>query len=404
MAKKTIDNPRDHYVELDSLRGIAILGAVMTHIAGFWTATGAPLAIPRLDVDVYNLITFWGSGGVSLFFLLSGYLLSWMEGKRARSGSYSVRSYVLRRVFRLVPAYYVAILVVVILWPLKPPYPIDFSAIDVLMHALFLQSFTPYTINSLDPAWWSLTPEIVFYCLLPFIVLKLTRVSQRLALFGVFAFIALAGRLYASMAQIIPDFSSPSSLLSGYVVSVGTSTYYVYICLAGVLLRMLVEYLNSRPESRLQLRLAQLSMAIFLIGAASIVALDHLGMKHPLVAEARGQTSWLLIYNIVELITIAFFTSVVLGSPLLRAVLRWRFLAFTGMISYSMFVLHNTVLVMVAIPYFLPVARDWVAGQGSLAVGAVFSSYALAILAIIFTISYLSYRYIESPFLSYKPK
>ena len=74
------------------------------------------------------------------------------------------------------------------------------------------------------------------------------------------------------------------------------------------------------------------------------------------------------------------------------------------MISYSMFVLHNTVLVMVAIPYFLPVARDWVAGQGSLAVGAVFSSYALAILAIIFTISYLSYRYIESPFLSYKPK
>jgi peptidoglycan/LPS O-acetylase OafA/YrhL len=402
VAKETMGDPRDHNVELDALRGIAILCVVMMHIAGAWTATGAPLTLPRLGIDVVNLL-FFGSYGVTLFFLLSGYLLTWTEEKRARTRIYSVRSYVLRRVLRLVPAYYVGILIVIVLWPFNPPYPMDVTTTDVLMHASFLHAFNPDTINSLDPVWWSLTPEVVFYCLLPFIVLKLPRVSQRLALFGVFALISLALKLYPYMAQTIPDPANPPSLNFWYVLGMATS--YLYIFLAGVLLRMLVEYFNSQPASRLQPRLAQLAMAIFLIGAASIVALAYLGMKHSIIATVQGQAPWLLIGigMPIDLIVIALFASAVLGSPLLCAVLRWKFLAFTGLISYSMFLLHNTVVVM-ASPYFLPVVRDWVAGQGSLAVWAVFSGYALAILAIVFTISYLSYRYIESLFLSYKPK
>ena len=204
MAKKTTTgDPRDRYIELDALRGIAILGVVMCHIDFSWTAFGAPLTTPLLGVEVENLL-FFGTYGVNSFFLLSAYLLIWTEEKRVRSGIYSVRSYVLRRVLRLVRAYYPAIVVVIVLWPLNPPYPIDFSVIDVLMHMSFLHSFSPFTINSLDPTFWSLTPEVDFYCLLPVIVLKLLRVSWRLALFGVFALIYLAFHLYPYMMQIVP--------------------------------------------------------------------------------------------------------------------------------------------------------------------------------------------------------
>ena len=400
VAKKaTMGDPRKHYVELDALRGIAILCVVMFHTSGYWTATGVTLTIPRFGMDVMMNLLFFGTYGVSLFFLLSGYLLTWTEEKRARSGSYTLRSYTLRRVLRIVPAYYVAIAIVVVLWP------INVSVIDVLMHASFLHSFTPQARNSIDGVWWSLTPEVVFYCLLPLIVLKLPRVSQRLALFGAFALISLALRLYAYVTEIVPNPTAPPSFSFSYVLGIATS--FLYIFLAGVLLRMLVEYLNSRPESHLRLWLSWLATIFFLIGAVSIVVLAYQGMKHPTLAAAQGEIPWLLIGIQVpfELIVIAFFAAGVLGSPLLRTVLKWRPLAFTGRISYSMFLLHNTVLVMVATPYLVPALGDWVASQSSLlAVWVAFSGYVLVILTIVFTISYLSYRYIERPFLSYKPK
>jgi peptidoglycan/LPS O-acetylase OafA/YrhL len=393
---KTSD-PRNHYIELDALRGLGILTVVISHILTSWIHfVKAPLIIPWLGVDgedIVNTMYFFGSVGLSMFFLLSGYLLTWTEEKRARLGIYSVRSYFLRRVLRLVPAYYVAILIVIVLWP------IPVSAMDVLMHASFLHAFNPHTLSSLDPVWWSLTPEVVFYCLLPFIVLKFPRISQRLALFGVFALISLANRLYLYLMQIVPDPSAPAPITG--VVHLPNVTFYLYIFLGGVLLRTLVEYLNDRSASRLRFRLAT---ALFLISAVSMVALLYLGMKHPMLAMLQGQTSWPLLGIPIDLLAIAFFASLLLGSPLLRAVFKWRFLAFIGVISYSLFLLHNTVLMVVARPLLSPAIRDWVVDRGQLAVWAAFSGYTLAILAVVLTLSYFSYRYIESPFLSYKPK
>ncbi len=395
VAEKTIGDPRAHYVELDALRGIAILGVVMSHIAASWRSHVAmPLMVPLLGVDAVELF-FFGTYGVTLFFLLSGYLLTWTEEKRARLGTYSVRSYALRRTLRLVPAYYAALLFVVVWWLVQAK---EVSVIDVLLHVLFLHGLNPQYSVSLDPAWWSLTPEVIFYLLLPFIVLKLPRASQRLGLFGVCALVALGPPLYAYMMQVV--LPSQGSLF-WYALFEAMKNLYVF--LAGVLLRMLVEYLNSRPGSwLLQLRLAT---ALFLVSAVATVALLYLGLKHPILAGLRGDASAIVSGIPFRLLVIAFFASAVLGSPLLRAVLRWRFLAFTGVISYSLFLLHHTVLSTVTKPYFSAAVRDWVPSQDIFGVGAaVFVGYALATLALAFIVSYFSYRYVESPFLSHKPK
>lgn len=71
-----------------------------------------PRVVPLLSNDALKLLRF-GSYGASLFFLLSGYVLAWIEGERARKVSgYSLRSYASRRVLRLVPAYDASMIVV----------------------------------------------------------------------------------------------------------------------------------------------------------------------------------------------------------------------------------------------------------------------------------------------------
>ena len=105
----------------------------------------------------------------------------------------------------------------------------------------------------------------------------------------------------------------------------------------------------------------------------------------------------------LDLMTVAFFASAVLGAPLLRGVLSWRPLVFVGVISYSMFLLHHAVLAVAFTP-FLDDVREWIAGRGDLLAWAAFSGYSFGVLAAAVAVSYLSYRYVESPFLRHKPK
>ena len=375
---KTSD-PRDHYMELDALRGIAILGVVLFHLTSFWMAyVRVPLPLPLLREDALKLFhsTGWG---VSLFFLLSGYLLTWTEEKRARSGAYSVRSYALRRMLRLVPAYYFAILVAIVVWPERA------SVMGVLLQMSFLQALNPYTGMALDPVWWSLTAEVVFYVLLPFLVVKLPRFSQRLTLFGALFVISLSTRMIIWHVAGQPLIQPDESGLLRYLYFLPTT--WLWLFLAGVLLRMVVERLGARPMSRLRPLLASV---LFLVSAFFLVTLPYLlgerAMKMPL-----------------DLMMVAFFASAVLGAPLLRGVLSWRPLVFVGVISYSLFLLHHAVIEVIS-RSFLDDVREWLVGRGDLAAWTIFLGYSSGVLAAAVAASYLSYRYIESPFLRHKPK
>lgn len=87
----------------------------------------------------------------------------------------------------------------------------------------------------------------------------------------------------------------------------------------------------------------------------------------------------------------------------MRGVLGWRPLVFLGVISYSFFLLHKTVL-MVAYDYLPDTGADWVASQNLFVVGGAFAAMSLGMLVVSICFAYLSYRFVESPFLRYKPK
>lgn len=350
----------------------------MTHLSQFWfSGTHQEIKVPLLNVNLLDLFVM-GYLGVSLFFLLSGYLLTWTEEGRARRGSYSLSSYVKRRVLRLAPAYYVALAIVVILWPTTP------SLLDVGLVATFLHGFKPSFPLGLDPAVWSLTPEILFYALLPLLVLKLTSFRQRFAV--------LAGLLAISLAtRVVMTFNGFGSLpIFGDTLGGNRMYFYpttlLYLFLVGVLLRMMVEKGVIRAP-------AVLSSVLAILPVIVVVALPYLVSRQGILRSP--------LTMLAELMVALFFAAALLGAPLLKPLLDWSPLAFFGKISYSMFLLHNTVLYL-STRYFLFQIRPWLAQQSEPVVWAVFLAYTLCALALATILAYLGYRFVESPFLRRK--
>jgi peptidoglycan/LPS O-acetylase OafA/YrhL len=385
-----VDDVHDHLIELDALRGIAILGVVIAHVTGQWQIKIGDLPIPGLGWNFLETIHF--IRGVPLFYLLSGYLLTWTEGSRAARGTYSLRSYAKRRILRLVPAYYVSLLIVVLIWPTRN------SFWDVVSHLTFLHGLTPYYGRTMNTAFWSLTPEVIFYLILPLFVLKLTGLWQRVAAFVILLLASFPLQLLASGgrdARFDAQYESfnPFQFYSSFPLTL------LYLFIAGMLLRMLVEHLNGRPTSPWQPRIA---LVLFVGCLAWTVTTPGLGiLRLGFLGETGLQIESLIIRDAA---LIGLFASALLGAPGFRHLLKWRVLSFIGLISYSMFVFHQTILKLVS-GYFLrePAVVEWVK-QSLLTQWVGFGVFVLVMAILIGIASYLGYRFIESPFLRRKPK
>jgi peptidoglycan/LPS O-acetylase OafA/YrhL len=384
---KTPD-PRSHSVELDALRGIGILGIVATHAIARWdNAIGNPLSVPLSNISLLSFFSvLLGPFCLALFFLLSGYLLSGTEGRRASKGNYTLRSYALRRALRLVPAYYVGLAVSFLLWPRET------TLTDTLLHLSVLQSFWPGSPDTgFDPAYWYLTSEVVFYALLPILVLKIRGLYPRLALFGALLALCVMLDVYAYLNH---------SAIGGYL------PYYLYVFplthlwvfMAGVLLRMLVDHLKERRPGDSWPKLA------FSLFAGSLVFLALLPYV-PFLGEQLTSGSFLDITSVVFFAAVPFFVAALLGCPVLSRILSWRVLAFVGVISYSFYLIHDTFIMLIG---HNVLRSRWVkslaAQLDGTALWLAFAGYLGFVLVVVTALAYLSYRYIESPFLRIRPK
>jgi len=216
-----------------------------------------------------------GGFGVILFFLLSGYLLVGTEGRRASRGNYSLRSYTLRRALRLIPAYYVALAVCLLLWPGTPTLP------DTLLHLVVLQSFGPHFQDSVfDPATWYLTSEVVFYAMLPLLVLKLRGLYVRLALFG-----ALLAASLAINGYMLMNAKALSETYAEYLLHFPLT--HLWLFMAGVLLRILVDHLGERSPGGSRSTVTSLLFVLF-PGALRSLPIPTVHQRPAGIRDRRG--------------------------------------------------------------------------------------------------------------------
>lgn len=146
---------------LDGLRAISIVMVVLGHMTG---TAGLP---------VRWLPFAWGGLGVTVFFVISGYLItSLLLKEQERTGSISLRMFYFRRTLRIFPAMYVLVAIVVILGAtgvLAGPG----EAERVQLREADVVAAATYTMNfRVEHSWWlahtwSLAVEEQFYLLWP---------------------------------------------------------------------------------------------------------------------------------------------------------------------------------------------------------------------------------------------
>lgn len=159
--------PAQNLPQLDALRGVAILAVFTQHLGDRFLPlvrsaieTHLPLSVvPWLLTILHH--AWWG---VDLFFVLSGFSLSlsWI-----RSGGSATRTFFLRRAARILPGYYVALLVTLIFHRTILAHAAFIPAL--LMHLLVLQGYISVGGIVFIGASWSLTTEMSFYLLFPWL-------------------------------------------------------------------------------------------------------------------------------------------------------------------------------------------------------------------------------------------
>jgi peptidoglycan/LPS O-acetylase OafA/YrhL len=143
------------FTTLDGYRAIAALVVVTTHVAyysGVVVVTWWGHAFSRLDI------------GVTIFFLLSGFLLfrPWSQAAMRDTTWPSTRVYFRRRLWRILPAYLVLVVAVLAFMP-----GIEGHLKHWVSHLSLTQIYYPgLLINGLTQTW-SLATEISFYVALP---------------------------------------------------------------------------------------------------------------------------------------------------------------------------------------------------------------------------------------------
>jgi peptidoglycan/LPS O-acetylase OafA/YrhL len=201
--------PRERNAHIDFLRGVAILLVLLLHYALAYRLANCPL-LPLIGEPALRAVFMNGNYGVTMFFVVSGYLITSMSlvrwGEPARM---NLRAFYTFRFARIMPCILLALGIIVSLGLLDVPYfqnrqhgeamPDTFfvtAALSVLTfwHNLLMQSegWFNYCMN----IYWSLSVEEVFYLALPLVFLALRR--QWAIAIGCLALIVI-GPIYRGM-------------------------------------------------------------------------------------------------------------------------------------------------------------------------------------------------------------
>jgi Predicted acyltransferases len=169
---------------LDGVRAFACFSVIMYHVTHLaWNEKIWGIArlekelgwIGRLAID----ITLSGNSGVTLFFILSGFLLfmPYVRSLLFDTAWPGMKRFYLRRIFRIWPGYYVSLLILILISS-REYLQVNHLSLTALF-LTFLMDSNSVTYQAINGPFWTLAVEWQFYMLLPFLALGVRWFVQR---------------------------------------------------------------------------------------------------------------------------------------------------------------------------------------------------------------------------------
>lgn len=319
---------------LTGLRALAALMVLAHHIFA--------LAGPRLlafHIGEWQITWHWlltcSWMGANIFFVLSGFLLAipFVRHLEGMGSPVAVGPYLLRRIKRVVPAYWVQIVILVlVLYCVSgmPSWPM------VASHFLFLHTLRQDYASALNGVYWTLPVEFSYYLLLPLfaaLALSAQRIGRAREAWLVLCVVFIAGAIaYRTLMYTIVA-AEP----------IGTKVF-ILMQLPGLIdhfaIGMLLAWVYVRYAHRLS---NATSNALVAVGLAGIVAMMAL-LDHEFETYWNGHILLFVGYTI----TAGFMGLLVLGTAgagaLSRALFTKSPMLFIGLISYSLYLWHLPII------------------------------------------------------------
>ena len=356
--------------QIDALRGWAILLVFFFHAWGI--SGGSAGSEPSLWFSYVAA----GRTGVTLFFVISGFLLSipWLRAIQSSDVAMpSLKNYYAARVLRIVPLYYLAVLTACVV---SGSWDSGFKA--------FTFQFVGFEMFPFSVVWWTLVTEVQFYLLLP-LLMWLLATGMKLRL------ISLLGLLLWAVFYITQVLDNPSDEnVRSYLL-----TKSLFGRLPAFLLGMFSAWIFVRARQVPMLSANWISG----VGAVAILlalCVNGMVLQHSVsLGEWRSESNWhqhhtyeAILWSIVVLV-------LTLTKPFFYGVLINPVLAVVGKISYSLYLWHVPILFYLMYP-----AKERLGAAFSQSLTfylLTFAALSLSLLASLFT-----YKYVELPGLNLK--
>jgi peptidoglycan/LPS O-acetylase OafA/YrhL len=313
------------FPNLDGLRMIAFLCVFLQH-SGFGSLCSENLPS---GLTLFTNVLCNGALGVDFFFVLSGFLITYLMLKEeSDTGSMSVSAFYIRRVLRIWPLYYAVFLGNFVFYPLvKAKLGIHSNlASRWVYYLVFLSNFDVIHTQRTAPGhdamtenvMWSVSVEEQFYLIWPLIMTRLPRVATIVVMI-----------VLSTLYRVL----HPDDPLMGFQ-SIAAVSFLGTGALAACMVSKQPRFLEWIAC------LTQTSVAIAYITGITILILKANGLlKGPLVTYS-------------DLVVGIFFAFVVLeqnySSGSLFKIGRFKAVSFWGKYTYGLYLLHPWSLLIIA--------------------------------------------------------
>ena len=351
---------------LDGIRGMAVLFIFIRHAWGLSGQSAMVIHLPGLGH--YSLAPFVDmmSSGIDLFFVLSAFLLAqqFLRADFLNKERPSLRRYYRTRFLRIAPPYWVVLILTLLLFTphLIPPSEVYSSQglVSFVLHALLLQTawFGSYGSWTIATPFWTLTIEVLFYAVLPWIMPLFYRnrafwLGVPSALVVTLVWLVLCRWSLGPLVHFV-TLNSQRSDASDYAVRYWLSQqipasafdFAVGIAMANLVLRRKLDLPHDRrltsPAAGTVYTLLGIGITVVAMWKLGVPALAHQYYFGTSIVtpDASGyfyyfcnQLPFALSYGLL-------IGGVTLGAPFFRRVFSVSGLALLGVLGYSVYLIH----------------------------------------------------------------